>query len=143
MDHYKISVVWVALHFNAVVLGVDKHDSVVSLCMIHVDFNRTIVCNQSLSRLVTFLIENSKIVPNNRIIGLQGLSFDDCVKRTSIIALLVKQDGLRDQVDLLGGRLLDGKVIIFEGFMKFVEAVVASCFDIERVSIIFLSLLSL
>lgn len=143
MDHYEISVVGVALHLCAVVLGVDKHDSVVSLRMIHVDFNCTIVCNQSLSRLVTFLIENSKIIPNNRIIGLKGLSFNDRIKRPSVVALLVKQDGLRDQVDLLRGRLLDGEVIIFEGFMKFVEAVIASCFDVERVGIIFLSLLSL
>lgn len=110
--------------------------------MIHFNFNRTIIRNQSFSRLVTFLIENSKIVPNNRVIRLQRLSFYDRVKRPSIIPLLIKQDGLRDQVDLLRWRLLYREVIVFKSFRKFVEAVVASCLDVERVSIIFLFLFS-
>ena len=142
VDHYQVSVIWVALHLCAIILWVNKHNSAVSFGMIHFNFNRTIIRNQSFSRLVTFLIENSKIVPNNRVIRLQRLSFYDRVKRPSIIPLLIKQDGLRDQVDLLRWRLLYRKVIVFKSFRKFVEAVVASCLDVERVSIIFLSLFS-
>lgn len=111
--------------------------------MIHVNFNRTIVRNQSFSRLVAFLIQDSKIVPNNRVIWLQSLSFNDRVKRPSVLAILIEQDGLGDQVDLLGRRLLYRKVIVFQSFMELIEAVVASSFDVERVSIIFLPLLSL
>lgn len=84
------------MHLCAVVLGVDKHNSAGCLCMIHVDFNRTIVRNQSFSRLVAFLIQDSKIVPNNRVIWLQSLSFNDRVKRPSVLAILIEQDGLGD-----------------------------------------------
>ena len=55
--------------------------------MIGVDFQNPIVCDDSLTSLFAFLIENAEVVPNLTAVWLDVLSFKNSVECISILIL--------------------------------------------------------
>lgn len=83
---------------TSVVLLVDHVDTIFRLLMLRVDLEDSGVGDDCFAALVTLLVEDSEVIPDFAVVRLQVLCLENGVEGFLILSLLVKKDGVRNQI---------------------------------------------